>query len=102
MVDGPVLDLPLHEMNYTWDPNSVFPLGADGTVYPNSTVMDDWGKLTANGGARIANDKQHAYVPAPAKAGELNGEGRTLELNPGWRMVPGKRPGDFRLEKGKG
>jgi hypothetical protein len=98
--EGPILDLPLGKMNFSYDPNTVFPLGALGTIYPQSTVIDEWGKIAVSGAARITPDFKHVYVPAPAKATDRSGEGWTLELNPGWKLVPGKRKGDFVVVKG--
>jgi hypothetical protein len=29
----------------------------------------------------------------------IQGDGWTLELNPGWTLIPGERKGDYRLGK---
>jgi hypothetical protein len=81
-VDGPVLTIPLHQMQFTFDPNTVQPLGDLGTVYPSMEVRDLWGKITITTGGLISPDFTRLTVPA-------NGEGYTLTLNEGWRVVDG-------------
>jgi hypothetical protein len=97
LVDGPVLELPLEKMNFTYDPGSTFPLGGEGTVYPGTTITDAWGAIKVEKGARITPDFKKAFVSAPTKAGENKGDGWTLELNAGWKIVAGARKGDYIL-----
>lgn len=99
LVNGPVLILPLNDLNYTYDPNEVFPLGELGSVFPHSTVIDQWGKLDASNGLLLAPDMHRAFVPAPKPGSPNAGDGWTLELKPGWKLVPAPRPGDYTLVK---
>jgi hypothetical protein len=100
LVEGAVLVLPLKAMQLQFDPRRVFPLGEHGSVYGTLTVLDTWGKLQADGGALMAPDFRSVRVPAPAQAAgqELQGEGWTLSLQPGWKLAPGTRPGDWVVE----
>ena len=102
-VSGPVLAIPLTgNMRYTFDPNNLLPLDTLGTVYPQFRVSDDWGILTVTeNGALMLADRTGLRLPAPAdtQARPLQGAGWTLELNPGWQLERGARPGDYLLQK---
>jgi hypothetical protein len=77
-IDGPVLTIPLVNMQFTFDPNTVQPFGDRGNVYETAEIRDAWGKLVVNrGGALITSDYQKLMVPA-------SGEGWELTLNEGW------------------
>lgn len=100
LVDGPVLVLPLAEMKVSFDPDRVESLPGSGTVYQTLRIVDRWGILVASrGGALISPDWTRAAVPVPADpvSSPPAGDGWTLELTPGWRIVPGSRPGDWTL-----
>jgi hypothetical protein len=86
-VDGPVLIIPLKSMSFTFDPNSVQPLGDLGSIYQSMEVRDVWGKIVVTGGGLISADFQRIVVPA-------NGDGYTLTLNDGWKVIAGPREGD--------
>jgi hypothetical protein len=104
LVDGPVLELHgTREFRYGFDPNSVVPMGETGTVFPTAFFMDAWGSLQVErGGALMSTERDRVRITAPTSlpaAGErkLQGDGWTLELAPGWRVVPGTKRGDYRL-----
>jgi hypothetical protein len=98
LVDGPTLTVPFQPaMRISFDPNTVTPLPPHGVVYPTATITDAWGVLTVTNGALVHDTFRSAAVPAPASATTLSGDGWTLTLNSGWRIVPGNRPGDFRV-----
>ncbi|KRE89421.1 hypothetical protein ASG87_03525 [Frateuria sp. Soil773] len=99
LVDGPVLVLPFHHMHVQFDPRNLQPLGDDGTVYPTIRISDDWGVLDARNGALMKPDWSALVVtPPPATSGaRLAGDGWTLSLKPGWKIVPGTRKGDLVL-----
>jgi hypothetical protein len=86
-------------MHVQFDPRNLQPLEQAGTVYPNMCVSDDWGILDATNGALMKSDWSAVIVAAPlVSAGRnLKGDGWTLELKPGWKIVPGTRKGDFIL-----
>jgi hypothetical protein len=98
-VDGPVLMLKFRHMNVQFDPRNLQPLGDAGTVYPTIRVTDDWGVIDGKNGALMKPDWSALVVPAPASpaGSSIAGDGWTLELKPGWKVVPGARAGDYTL-----
>jgi len=87
-IDGPVLTIPLVNMQFTFDPNHVQPFGDRGSVYETLELRDAWGKIVVTkGGALITSDFQRLIVPA-------NGDGYVLTLNEGWKIGAGGREGD--------
>ena len=101
LVDGPVLILPLRHAAYQFNPQSLTPLGAFGTVYPTVRLECDWGVLeVASGGALFDKAKKTAAVSAvgidPSKA---VGEGWRLTLKTGWTVAPSSRKGDMIVEQ---
>ena len=101
-VDGPTLTLPFRHMNVQFNPRNLQPLGELGTVYPNMRITDDWGILEATNGALMKPDWSAVIVRAPsiATGSSVKGDGWTLELKPGWKLVPATRKGDFILAPG--
>jgi hypothetical protein len=99
---GPVLELPLGQIQISFDPGKVETLEGFGTVYGMLRLSDRWGVLVCDGsGGLIASDYHRAVVPAPADTAgrRLTGPGWVLELLPGWRLVPGTRPGDWTISQ---
>ena len=100
LVDGPVLVLPLAHANYRFNPQTLVAMEDMGTIYPTLGLGDDWGTLSVErGGALVAADQSRAAVPAPAGNAPMKGEGWTLNLKPGWRVVAGQRAGDWTLAR---
>jgi hypothetical protein len=89
-VDGAVLTLPL-EGGVSFDPNAVTPFGDAGTIYRTISTSGAWGKIEVSGGALVTSDWKRLVVPA-------SGEGYTLTLNEGWRIVDDSRAGDKKVE----
>ena len=89
LVDGPVLELPMKDANYGFDPNGVTALGDAGNGYQTLEITAPWGHISVDGGARIASDFNTAFVPAEDRA--------KLELKQGWKLVTGPRQSDLRL-----
>jgi hypothetical protein len=98
-IAGPTLTLPFRHMNVQFDPRNLQPLGDAGTVYPTIHISDDWGILDATNGALMKPDWSALIVSAPPSAADsiVRGDGWSLTLTPGWRIVPGPRAGDFVL-----
>jgi hypothetical protein len=98
-VEGPVLTLRFRHMNVQFNPQNLQPLGDAGTVYPTIRVTDDWGVIEGTNGALMKPDWSALVVPAPASTSgsSIAGDGWTLELKPGWKIVPDLRPGDYTL-----
>jgi hypothetical protein len=87
-INGPVLTLPLEQMQFTFDPNHVQPFGDRGSVYETLEVRDVWGKIVVReGGGWITSDFKRLIVPAGRAGYELT-------LNEGWKTVAGAREGD--------
>lgn len=99
LIDGPVLSLSLREFGMEFDPGDLQPLDGIGTVYRKIRIVDVWGILTVSGGALLHTDFDRIDVPAPndPAARPLRGDGWELELQPGWSMESGSRPGDYVL-----
>jgi len=91
-VDGPVLVLPLRKMSMQFNPDDVQPFEPAGTVYPEITVSDEWGRIVVKSGALISSDFSRITVPAKS-------DGYTLELKKGWTKAAGARAGDFVVDK---
>jgi hypothetical protein len=105
-LDGPVLILPLSaDVNYSFNPNNVFGIDTNVTVYPTLRMVDNFGVLTVSNGAWLergpSGHLMRARVPAPQdlSARPLKGDGWSLELANGWEVVPGERPGDVTIRK---
>jgi hypothetical protein len=104
LIDGPVLALELPERRLMYNPNTVLSLGDEGNVYPKSILIGPWGRLTLQeGGALASSNRDRARVGAPKvlepdDKGTVTGPGWILALEPGWRLAPDTRAGDFRVE----
>lgn len=101
LVDGAVLIVPILKMSMQMNPGTLVPLEPVGTVYPDIRIVDTWGILTVNKGALIKSDFSRIYVSAPSNLGAspIQGDGWTLELNPGWTVVAGERKGDYIVKR---
>lgn len=101
LVDGPVLAIPLQQMSMQMNPGNLVPLDSLGTVYPDIRVVDVWGILTVSKGALINSTFSKVYLSAPSGLGSspIQGDGWTLELNPGWAVTAGERKGDYVIKK---
>lgn len=98
LLEGPVLVLPLQSTRFQMNPQTVAALDDVGTVYPELRLGDRWGELVVDGGAALVHaDRKRAVVALPAGSDGLRGEGWTLSLKPGWKLVPGEREGDLTL-----
>lgn len=97
LIDGPVLIIPLREMNVQFNPNNLQPIEGFGTVYPDMRITDVWGILTVTDGALMSSgwDKVHVSAPSNPEDRPLKGDGWTLELNDGWGIVSAERRGDW-------
>ncbi|HKG94722.1 MAG TPA: hypothetical protein VKA84_22605 [Gemmatimonadaceae bacterium] len=105
LVDGPVLVLPLRWLGGGFNPNTVVPFGALGTVYPRRTFESDWGVLeVTGGGGLVAEDHASLRIEAPpelpdAARATVSGPGWVLTLAPGWSVRRAARPGDFEVAR---
>jgi len=99
-VDGPVLVLPAAEnFSFGFDPNGLVALNESSVVYRPLRVSDAWGVLEASAAMIVRENGsiRRVVVPAPKEtAGDtLSGDGWKLQLQPGLKIGPGPRAGDF-------
>lgn len=99
LVAGPVLTLPLSRPSISFDPRSLVPMPDAGTAYPTARVTDEWGVLAVTEDVLLdARWTKATLASVDERSGAvLSGRGWTLELAPGWSLVAGTRPGDYRL-----
>jgi hypothetical protein len=103
LVDGPTLRLAsAGHFAFNFNPSTLVGLGDAGSVYPTFYAKDAWGTLDVKGGVLVPADFSGATVAAPANpaGSHIEGPGWTLDLAPGWKLVPGAKPGSYVLQKG--
>ena len=103
LVDGPTLTLAsAGHFAFTFNPSTLVGLGDAGSVYPTFHVTDAWGTLDVKGGVLVPSDFSGATVAAPANptGSHIEGPGWTLDLAPGWKLVPGAKAGSYVVQKG--
>lgn len=105
-VDAPVVLMPVADsFAYSFDPNDAFPLAGVGIVYGASQISAVWGTLrVAREGVLFGHDRDGNIVGivVPAPIGDVApaaGAGWTLTLAPGWVVRPGRRTGDWVVER---
>jgi hypothetical protein len=102
LVDGPVLVVDLNVVSSgSFDPRKVFPFGDRQVVYTDRELIAEWGALTVEDGVILEDENiGRAYVSISGAATDFSeGEGWTLELKEGWKVVPGDRPGDVSIRR---
>ena len=104
-VESPALILPLSkDVDYSFDPNNIVAVDALNTIYPTMRLVDAWGILQVSEGAWLTRDPSGALIRAQVGAPQssavpVKGQGWSLELNEGWKIVAGERPGDLKVVK---
>ncbi len=87
----PVLSIDLVKMSVMFNPNTLFDLGALGTIYPTGEIRDSWGYLKVSSGGMLLKDWRTVTIPfgplPDLTARQLSGDGWTLELAAGWQLV---------------
>ncbi|MBN2226041.1 MAG: hypothetical protein JW763_01625 [candidate division Zixibacteria bacterium] len=101
-IDGPVLVLPNANMNIAYNSEEhLFPLDDYGLVYPTLTISADWGKLTVTDG--VLRDKNWMFVkvtaPEDTTGNPVAGDGWSLEINDGWKIIPAGETGNYIITK---
>ncbi|MEO1484852.1 MAG: hypothetical protein AAFU57_03830 [Bacteroidota bacterium] len=98
-VEDLTLTLPFQQMNISFNPNTLVPLEGHGTVYETLSITDVWGKVDAKQGAMVTTNWSGVVLSEPnAIAAEtVMGEGWSLQLNPGYKII--KSESGYTLKK---
>jgi hypothetical protein len=102
LVDGPTLLLPrAGKFAFSFNPSTLISLGDDGTVYPTFHVVSGWGTLDVKAGALVPTDFSRATVAAPSdtKGPRIEGPGWTLDLAPGWTIIPAAKARSYTVKQ---
>jgi hypothetical protein len=102
LVDGPTLLLPGgKKFAFSFNPSALISLGDSSTVYPTFHATAEWGTLDVTDGVLVPTDFSSATVAAPANSQgtHLEGPGWTLDLAPGFRAIPGAKPGNYIVKR---
>lgn len=99
LVDGPTLTTP-GPGNFSFNPTTLISLGDGYTVYPTFHAIAKWGTLDVKDGVRVPTDFSSTTLAAPKniKGPHLEGPGWTIDLAPGWSVVPGAKAGSYTLK----
>ncbi len=106
-VESAVIALPVAgQFGFSFDPNGVESFPGVGQVFDSAKISDEWGVLQVNSGGVLMKRPADKYTgvairaPANPSGSTITGEGWTLQLNAGWKLTPGSRPGDWTVTKG--
>jgi hypothetical protein len=96
-VDGPVLRIVLNGAQFTFDPNRVTGLQADGAIYGSFNASGWFGTLDAPDGALVSSDFSTIAVPTTPTGAPADGATWKLQLAPGCVLAADARPGDHTI-----
>jgi hypothetical protein len=102
LIDGPTLLLPGgKKFAFSFNPSALVSLGGTNTVYPTFHASAEWGTLDVNDGVLVPTDFSSATVAAPInnQGSHLEGPGWTLDLAPGWKVIPDAKVGNYTVRK---
>jgi hypothetical protein len=102
LVQGATLFLPGgKKFAFSFNPSALVSLGDASTVYPTFHATAEWGTLDVTDGVLVPTDFSSATVAAPAnpEGAHLQGPGWTLDLAPGFRVMPGAKAGDYIVKR---
>jgi hypothetical protein len=102
LMEGPTLFLPGgKKFSFSFNPSALVSLGDTKTVYPTFHATAEWGTLDVTDGVLVPTDFTSATVAAPAHTDglHLEGPGWTLDLAPGFKAMPGAKPGDYVVKR---
>lgn len=99
LIDGPLVIVPISGLHGTMNPNRVFPIGVEGTVFETYEISGSWGSLRVRDIVLVPADGETARLPGPAtrEGNLLTGPGWQIDLAPGWELTPSVRAGDVML-----
>ncbi|MEO7026296.1 MAG: hypothetical protein ABI056_01950, partial [Caulobacteraceae bacterium] len=102
LIDGPTLLLSkAGKFAFSFNPSTLVSLEDAGTVYPTFHVVSDWGTLDVKTGALVPTDFTRVTVAAPkdTRGPRIEGPGWTLDLAPGWSIVPAPKPRSYTVRR---
>jgi hypothetical protein len=102
LVSGPTLFLPGgKKFAFSFNPSALVSLGDTSTVYPTFHATAEWGTLDVTDGVLVPTDFSSATLAAPGstQGSHLEGPGWTLELAPGFKVMPGAKSGDYIVKR---
>jgi len=99
-IQQPHLEIRFEQMNISYDPRNVMPIGANGTVYPNLRITDKWGILTATNGALVSSGWDKVTLSAPTKIDSnlVSGDGWNLQPDSNYNVLKDST-GNYKLLK---
>jgi hypothetical protein len=65
-------------------------------------ITDAWGSLQVQQGVLLAPGHLVVTAPPSTTGHHITGPGYTLELTPGWQIVPSSRKGSYELQHAPG
>jgi hypothetical protein len=104
LVDGATITFHQRKDSLSWgyDPTALIAFDLASTIYPSGSFTAPWGTLTVErGGVLLRNDFSTIRVGGPSAAvtadtKQLAGDGWSLSLKPGWRVLPDPaKPGSY-------
>ena len=104
-IEGPTLSFPVaSQFSYSYDPNALVSFPGVGQVLSTAKITDEWGVLNVTSGGVLLKRNESsitevvvsAPLPDPSSS-IIKGEGWTLALNPGWRLVESSQKGSFNV-----
>jgi len=97
-VDGPVLHVPSGGGS-SFNAVGATPIPGAGTVYFSQyRTKGQWGTLEATNGVLITHDgKRRLPGPVRIEGANITGDGWTVTVAPGWKVVSGPRSGDYQI-----
>jgi len=100
-VKSPHLDFYFEQMSIGFDPTNIFSLETEGTVYPIIKVIDNWGVLEVEKGALMAPGWNKITVSLPFEiiSDSVVGDGWTLKLNDGYKILKDELTGNYSVVK---
>lgn len=88
-IERPRLIISLENMNISFNPMNIVPLGSDGNVYPTANIIDNWGNLAVSKGMLLSSDWRTIYLSAPSEITDIGvtGDGWSLNLKEGYKVI---------------
>ncbi|MEJ5148753.1 hypothetical protein [Sphingobacterium sp. MYb388] len=102
-IEQPHFEIGFENMNISFDPRNILPIGDKGTVYPNMRVTDNWGILEVNNGALMFPNWNKISISIPTKINDqlIEGDGWSLQLNKNYTVIKDETSSNYILVKNK-